>query len=614
MRKPKALFPALLLPVILGMAAGRGPEKGLTISGGQFLLEGKPIQIISGEMHYARIPREYWRERLRFAKAMGLNTISTYTFWNLHEPQPGGFDFSGQNDVAAFVRLAKAEGMYVILRPGPYVCSEWDLGGLPAWLLADPGTVLRSTDERFMRPAERWIARLGQELAGQQFASGGPIIAVQVENEYGSFENDAEYLRRIYNALRAAGFDKSLLYTADGPAQLAAGTLPGVPAAVNLGPGGAATGLQVLAKFRPGEPLLLGEWWAGWFDHWGRPHHSTDGEKEASELDWVLRGGYSINIYMFHGGTNWGFMNGANRDAGGYWPDTSSYDYSAALDESGRPTKKYFLFREVIAKRTGRALPEVPPTTESVTLAAIRLDRVAQLFENLPAPVERELPVNMETLGQSFGYILYRTEIAGPVEGELAVRGLRDYARVYVDGRLAGTMDRRLSQDRVVITVNGHKARLDILVENSGRINFTKAMREERKGITGDATLAGRALKGWRIYCLPMTDLGALRYTKPPAAGPAFYRGTFRAEHAGDTFLDFGMWTKGNAWVNGHALGRFWKIGPQQTLYVPGAWLHQGENEIVVFDLEPQPKPEVKGLRGPLLDDLREPHPSLGKN
>jgi beta-galactosidase len=604
----------LLAAVMATVPAGRSSQRGLTIAEGRFVLDGKAFQIISGEMHYARIPREYWRHRLKLAKAMGLNAITTYVFWNLHEPQPGTYEFTGQQDVAAFIRMAQEEGLYVILRPGPYVCSEWDLGGLPAWLLADPGIVLRSTDEKFMGPAEKWIARLGRELAGLQFAEGGPIIAVQVENEYGSFDSDTAYMRRIYDALRRAGFNKSLLYTADGPAQLGAGTLPDVPAAVNLGPGNAKHGLEILAKFHPGQPLMLGEWWAGWFDHWGRPHHVTDGEKEASELDWVLSKGYSISIYMFHGGTSWGFFNGANSDEGGYWPQVSSYDYSAAVDESGRPTKKYFLFRDVIAKRTGQTLPAVPAPADIIEIPAIRLDQVAPLFKNLPRAIERKQPVNMEALGQSYGYILYRTEVRGPVEGELAIHDVRDYAQIYLNGKLVGTLDRRLAQDRLPISVLDKTARLDILVENTGRINFTKALREERKGITKDVTLSGKVLSDWQIFCLPMTDLSAFKYARAAATRPAFYRGTFRLKKTGDTFLHFGKWSKGTAWVNGHHLGRFWKIGPQQTLYLPGPWLKQGENEIVVFDLEPMPKPEVSGLREPVLGDLREPHPSLKKN
>lgn len=610
----KTKFALVLAVAILGslIVSAQTPER-LEATGDHFTLGGKPFQIISGEMHYARIPREYWQARLKMARVMGLNTISTYVFWDLHEPRPGVYDFKGQFDVAEFIRMAQREGLNVILRPGPYVCSEWDLGGLPPWLLADPHIVLRSTDERFMKAATRWLNQLGKELAPLQSGNGGPIIAVQVENEYGSFDSDHEYMRQIYDALRSAGFTKALLYTADGPEQLPRGALPEVPAVVNLGPGDAKAGLETLAKFRPGAPLMIGEWWAGWFDHWGRPHHVTDGEQEAKELDWVLSMGYSINIYMFHGGTTPGFMNGANNDSNGYWPDTSSYDSSAALDESGRPTKKYFLFRDVIAKHTSEKLPEAPVVAPAIAIPEVTLSRVAPLLSNLPKPIASVKPIPMEAAGQSYGYILYRTEIAQPTAGDLVIHDVRDYAQVYVDGKLVGTLDRRLKQDRLRIETRAAHARLDILVENGGRINFTKALRDERKGITESVTLNGAELTSWQIFPLPMTNVQTLKYGTSAPSGSAFYRGTFQLNKAGDTFLDLGKWSKGTVWVNGHQLGRFWKIGPQQTLYVPAPWLKRGSNEIVVFDLTPQPRPVVSGLDHPILDDLREPHPSLRK-
>jgi beta-galactosidase len=594
-------------------AAPKSQAHHFGIDGNHFVLDGKPFQIISGEMHYLRVPREYWRQRLKMARAMGLNTVSTYVFWNMHEPLPGTYDFSGDRDVADFIRMAQEEGLYVILRPGPYACAEWDLGGYPAWLLSGRDIVLRSNDEKFMEPATRYLMRLGKEVADLQIGRGGPIIAVQVENEYGSFDNDKVYLRRILDALRRAGFRDVLLYTADGAEEIRDGSLPDLPAVVNLGPGEARGGAEALQKFRPGGPIMFGEWWAGWFDHWGRPHHSTDGGEEAQELDWILEQGYSINIYMFHGGTTWGFMNGANNDGGGYWPDTSSYDYSAALDESGRPAKKYFLFREVITKRTGQKIPEVPVTRDPIEIPQFVLQQVAPLFANLPKPVASEKPGNMESFGQSYGYILYRAEITGPASGDLVIADVRDYAQIYVNGKLVGTLDRRLSQDRLPLEIAQGRTRLDILVENTGRINFTKALRGERKGITKSATFNGKEVTGWQVFILPMGDISNLRFQAQQDTGPAFYRGTFDLSQTGDTFLDLRNWSKGTVWVNGHQLGRFWDIGPQGTLYLPGPWLKKKMNEIVVFDLKPQTKPVLRGLKQPVLDDLRQPHPSLTK-
>jgi beta-galactosidase len=608
------LFTIFLAPTTVSSSAAQRASHRLVAGDSAFLLDGKPFQIISGEMHYARIPRAYWRDRLRKARAMGLNTVSTYVFWNYHELTPGHYDFSGERDVAAFVRAAQEEGLHVILRPGPYVCAEWDLGGYPAWLLADSAIVLRSTDPKFTRPAERWLDRLGKELAPLLATRGGPIIAVQVENEYGSFDDDKSYLRWQLAALRHAGFGDALLYTADGDVQLPRGTLPELPAVVNFGPGEADSAFARLHAFRPHEPLMSGEYWAGWFDQWGRPHHATNAEEQTRELDWMLSRGYSVNMYMFHGGTSFGFMNGANGSpsAHDYWPQTSSYDYDAALDESGRPAPKYFAFRDVIARhRAGDPLPPVPESPAPIDLPAFSLDEIAPLATALGDGVKVGRPESMEKLGQAYGYILYRTRIAhgSGTEEELRVDEVRDYARVYVNDSLVGILDRRLGQDRLSIRIPTGGATLDILVENMGRINFTKALRDERKGITHAVTLDGRQLRGWTVFPLPMTSFRRVQFRRAaPGAvhGPAFYRGVFTVKRPGDTFLDMRGWGKGTVWVNGHQLGRFWRIGPQQTLYLPGPWLKSGSNEVIVFDLDTPPRRSLVGLSHPILDELHQ--------
>ncbi len=581
----------------------------LTADSGHFVFDGQPLQIISGEMHYARIPREYWRDRLRKARAMGLNTISTYVFWNFHELSPGQYDFSGQKDVAEFIRTAGKEGLHVILRPGPYVCAEWDLGGYPAWLFADTAIVLRSTDPKFTAPAERWLDRLGRELTPLLASHGGPIIAVQVENEYGSFDRDTAYMDWQRRALAHAGFTDVYLYTADGDVQLPRGTRPGVPAVVNFGVGEADSAFARLARFRPGAPLMSGEYWAGWFDQWGRRHASTNTARQVRELGSMLDHGYSVNLYMFHGGTTPGFMNGANIDNGRYFPQTSSYDYDAALDESGRPTAKYFAFRDVIARHTGETPPPVPSIDSTIAIPTFALTDVAPLWPTLRAGVHVEQPHSMETFGQSYGYIDYRTTLTGPTRGVLAVRDVRDYAQVYLNGALAATLDRRLARDTVTIDVpgGGGATRLDILVENSGRVNFAKPLRDERKGITRSVELAGKTLAGWDVFTLPMSSTPRPRFATQAVTGPAFYHGTFTLDRVGDTFLDLRDWGKGTIWVNGHQLGRFWNIGPQQTLYVPGPWLERGTNDVVVFDLFAPARDSLAGLRAPILDDLRTP-------
>ncbi|MEJ2679872.1 MAG: beta-galactosidase [Gemmatimonadota bacterium] len=366
-----------------GCARQAAPAHTFAVADGQFLYDGQPLQIRSGSIHYARVPRDYWRQRLEMARAMGLNTVTTYVFWNLNEPRSGQFDFSGRRDVAAFVRLAGELGLHVIVRPGPYVCSEWDLGGIPAWLLADSSVVVRTQDSTYMAAARRWILRVGQELAPLQITRGGPIIGVQVENEYGSFGADSVFMRRTYDDYRAAGFDASLLFTADGPSQLPRGTLPGVRAVVNFGPGYADSAFARLHRFRPDEPIMVGEYWAGWFDGWGVPHHTTNAQREADEIGWMLAQGASFNIYMFHGGTSFGFMSGANFYNDAYQPQTTSYDYDAALDEAGHVTPKYRLIRQAIASRLppGDTLPTPPAAPPVIAVPRFPLTQAVSLFD-----------------------------------------------------------------------------------------------------------------------------------------------------------------------------------------------------------------------------------------
>ena len=607
----KLLFAFVLLALYgVSLRAYAAPVSNATphtfrVENGKFALDGKPFQIISGEMHSARIPRAYWRARLRMAKAMGLNTVTAYAFWNEHEERPGVFDFTGQHDVAEFIREAQSEGLYVILRPGPYVCAEWEWGGYPAWLLKQHDIVVRSSDPKYMEPARRWLMRLGKELAPLQVGNGGPILAVQVENEYGSFGKDHAYMEQIHQALLDAGFNKALLYTADGPEEVPDGSLPELPAVINFGRGEAKDGFALLHKLRPEGPFMSGEYWAGWFDHWGEKHHTTNAtqqHEEADELGWMLSQGYSVSLYMFNGGTSFGWMNGANIEGKKYQPTVTSYDYDAPLDESGRTTPKYALYRETITKATGVTPPPVPATEPTIAVPAFHLDASASLWQALPRPVESTQVESMEDLDQAYGYILYRTVVAEPTHGALVLDQLHDYAKIYANGVLIGTLDRRLEQDRLTVDLKEPNTRLDILVENGGRINFTEAMRNERKGITKQVTLAGKPLTGWQIYPLPMKDTDKLSFSDAACSGPCFYRGTFNLDKTGDTFLDTEKFTKGFVWVNGHELGRLWEIGPQKTLYLPGVWLRKGSNEVIVFDLEGGPGKTAEGKSSPVLD------------
>ena len=615
-KRSKLLFAIVLIALASSLASARTvhavasassqsastPLHTFQVQNGQYYLDGKPFQIIAGEMHYARIPRAYWRARLRMAKAMGLNTITTYVFWNYHEQRPGVYDFTGQHDIAEFIREAQSLGLWVNLRPGPYSCAEWEWGGYPAWLLKDHGIVVRSTDPKFMEPARRWLLRLGKELAPLQIENGGPIIRVQVENEYGSFGHDHNYMEQIRRDIVDAGFDPSQLYTADGPEQIPNGSLPDLPAGINFAPGEARNAFATLHKLRPAGPFMATEWWDGWFDHWGANHHTSDATAQAKELEWILRQGYSISIYMEHGGTSFGWMNGANVDNGHYEPDVTSYDYDAAIDESGHPTAKYFLFRDAIAKATGMKPPPVPAVDPPISTPVAHLDQSVSLWQTLPQPVNSDQLLSMEDLDQAYGYILYRTTVSGPVKGDLALDQLHDYAQIYVDGKLAGTLDRRLQQNHLAVDLTAAKSQLDILVENSGRVNFGPAIRGERQGITRQVTLNGMPLNGWQIYPLPMSHPESLNFSAADCTGACFYRGTLQVDRPDDTFLDTSSIAKGFVWVNGHPLGRAWKIGPQKTLYLPGPWLHPGANEVIVFDLDGAPGRTVTGRTQPVLD------------
>jgi beta-galactosidase len=581
----------------------------VTIQGDHFVRDGKPYQIISGAIHYPRVPREYWRDRLQKARAMGLNTIETYVFWNLHEPTPGGFNFTGQFDVAGFIRMAQEEGLNVILRPGPYVCAEWEAGGLPAWLFNDPTLKVRTRDPRFLAAAQRYLKRLGKEVANLQASHGGPIIAVQVENEYGSFGHDKEYMEDIHQALIHAGLGDSLFFTSDGADELPNDALPDVLAVINYGPGEAQQEFAKLAKLRPHQPKMTGEYWDGWFDAWGNKQHvHTNAEEQAKEVDWILNQGYSLNLYMFHGGTTFGFMNGANMGAepdARYQPQTTSYDYDAALDEAGRPTKKFSLLRDVIQHHTGIVPPKLPEPLPLEPIPTFALGDAASLWNNLPAPVVSEETRTMESLGQDYGYILYRTQLTGPLQGNLNIEDLRDYAAVYLDKKLAGTIDRRRQQSSISISVPNGTFTLDILVENTGRINFGPHLPDGRSGIVGSVSIGDHKLTKWQMYSLPMKSPDDIsHWTKTEnasgAPGPAFHKGTFNLDKVADTYLDTSALSKGFVWVNGHNLGRTWDIGPQKSLFLPGPWLRQGENEVVVFDVTDLPATSLRGVSDPI--------------
>ena len=570
--------------------------------GEQFQLDGQPFLILSGEMHYPRVPRAYWRDRMRKMKAMGLNTLCTYIFWNLHEPKPGQFDFTGNLDVATFIRTAQEEGLWVIVRPGPYICTEWEFGGFPSWLLATPEMKVRSNDPKFLKAAENYMKRVGQELAPLQITRGGPIIMAQVENEYGSFGNDHVYMNAVREMMRAAGFEITL-YTSDGPQDrlLAGGTLPDVLSVINFGMGNTAKEFESFAKFRQNVPRMCGEYWIGWFDHWGENHHTTPASKAAEGLDWMFSHGISVNLYMFHGGTTFGFMNGANFGRA-YEPDISAYDYDSPLDEAGRPTEKFFILRDVIKKYLPQdtTLPALPQPLPMIEIPRFELKESAALLASLDElagkPVRSDKPQTMEAVGQDYGFILYRKRLDRAMKGALEITEARDYAVIQQGDKRLGVLDRRLKQSKLDVELTPAQP-LDILIENMGRVNFGPQLVSDRKGITEKVTLGGDELTVWEIYSLPLADLSRLSFSTKPKTGPAFYRSTFTLESVGDTFFDLRGWGKGAVWINGHNLGRYWRIGPQQTLCVPSSWLQKGRNEIIVLDLEDGGQRSIQGLK-----------------
>jgi len=608
-----ALFVSLTLISASAEAADTisnpAPHK-FEIGANHFLLDGEPILIRCGEIHQQRVPKEYWHHRLRMARAMGLNTVCAYLFWNVHEAQQGTFDWSGQADAAEFCRVAQEEGLWVILRPGPYSCAEWEMGGMPWWLLKQEGIQVRTRDPRYIEPARKYLKEVGRVLGPLQITHGGPILMVQVENEYGFFGKDTEYMGELRQALLDAGFDVPL-FECNPKDHLKDGHRTDLFPVVNFG-SDAPSAFKALREILPTGPLMSGEFYPGWFDTWGAPHHTGKEDGYLKDLRWMLEHDASFSIYMAHGGTTFGFGTGADRP---YKPDTSSYDYDAPISEAGWTTPKFFQTRELMSQHLARGekLPEPAPRNPVITIDPVRATQVAPIFSNLPEPIADETARNMEAYDQGYGCILYRTEIPAGPEGTLEAAAVHDIAQVFLDGKRVGFMDRRSHNFRLQLPARSQPATLDILVEAMGRVNFGIEL-YDLKGIHAPTTLttgsSAKELKGWKIFRLPLdsTMLASLRFAEPKATastGPAFWRATVKVDHPADCFLDVRPWGKGFVWVNGHNLGRYWNIGPQQTMYIPGPWLKAGDNEVVVLDLLGPQQPVIGALDHPILDQLR---------
>ena len=581
----------------------------LTYDNKQFLMDGKPYRILSGAIHYFRIHPDYWEDRLTKLRACGFNTVETYTCWNLHERREGEFDFSGILDIEKFITVAERVGLNVIVRPGPYICSEWEFGGLPSWLLRYPGIGLRCCDPVYLEKVTPYYRELLARIRPHLSTKGGNVIMMQVENEYGSYGDDSEYIRRVAQIYRDHGIDCQL-FTSDGTClwMLSGGTVPELLSVANFGSGPAKRAAEMRA-FRPDQPFMCGEFWCGWFDHWYEEHHTRTADDVTAMVQEFFDVDGSFNFYMFHGGTNFGFLNGANHSGGTYQPTITIYDYCAPLSEAGDMTDTYFAIRDVIEKNTGVKAPDLPvANTPKAAYGELTLTECAPLFENLnnlTTPKHAAYPQTMEQLAQDFGYLLYSTEIRGPIEPlELILTQLHDRAHIFLNGKLVGIRERSRRQDSVKLGLAaGETAKLEILVENMGRVNYGPKLFDQ-KGIIGGIRLGQRFHFGWDHYCLPMDDLSALAWQEiKTEAVPAFYRGSLKVEgKPSDTFLRLDGFEKGFVTVNGFNIGRYYNsAGPQKTLYVPAPLLREGENEIIVFESDRCDTPTLTFLDTPEL-------------
>lgn len=592
----------------------KNPEAKHTFAIGKsdFLLDNEPFVIRCGEMHFARIPREYWAHRLKMARAMGLNTVCAYLFWNYHEQQEGKFTWDGMADAAEFCRLAQKEGLLVILRPGPYACAEWDMGGLPWWLLRYKDIKVRTQDPVFMAKSRTFLEQVGRQLAPLQITKGGPIVLVQVENEYGFYGNDRDYLGRIRDILKEVGFDVPL-FTCDAASEIKKTFRDDIFCAVNFGSNPESC-FKTLREVRPEGPLMCSEFYPGWFDSWGRSHHLGNGANILKDLDYMLKNRASFSVYMAHGGTSFDYWAGANCPP--YKPQTSSYDYDAPISEAGWITPRFNEMRELFAANlnSGENIPEAPAAMPVMSLPAFKMSQMAPLISSITKttkPVLSPSPLTFEEMNFGFGAAVYSTTLSAGAASELVLeKDVHDFAHVYLNQKRIGTFDRTTGVKRIKLPALASSARLDLVVESMGRVNFGSHL-ADRKGLNGKVFRRtgeqDTEVQNWKTYPMDIANGYPRNLAYGPAhlsAQPAFYKGKFRVTRKADLFLDMSKWGKGMVWVNGHGLGRFWNIGPTQTMYLPAPWLKVGENEIVILDYLTPKSLTVSGLKTPILDKL----------
>ncbi len=587
------------------------------IKNGQFLYKGNAVQIHSGEMHYARVPQQYWRHRLKMMRAMGLNTVATYVFWNYHHPTPTTWDFSsGNHNIREFIKIAQEEGLFVILRPGPYACAEWEFGGYPWWLQQNKELVIRANNDAFLDSCKSYIGKLANEVKDLQASRGGPVIMVQVENEFGSYVDQRKdiqldehraYNQKIYELLKQSGFDGPF-FTSDGSWLFAGGSVHGVLPTAN-GEGDIANLRKAVNAYHNNEgPYMVAEYYPGWLDHWGEAFVRIKTKDVVAQLRKYLESGTHFNIYMAHGGTNFGFTSGANYTTEHpIQPDITSYDYDAPIDESGQITEKFLAIRKLMQEFNTTELPPIPEPIKVLSPMVIKADKSLSIFKTLSKPsFTNDQVLSYEAMNHDKPFAWYQRQFDNATTGILKVEGLRDYALVYVNGKFIGELNRMNKKFElpVNIPVNG---KLELLVENLGRINYGADIVNNQKGIISPIYIDDKALVGnWKMFPLrEFAEAGRIPLNKTAISQPTMYTFKFNLKETGDLFLDMSDWGKGFVLVNGHNIGKYWNIGPQQTLYVPGCWLSKGNNEIIVLDLlNTSLKTELRTMEKSVLEKL----------